>query len=256
MPSATTAAGRRLHLNAAGTNSFGKSPTPNAKNTSAYNTYISLTGGFRIPEAGGNAVYLAGMRLQSASFGQIMMYQRLAACSGFAGNTASTQSITGSLLAESGGSSGGDGCQIALEGVTAIQSGAANVTVSYTNTSGTSGRTTVSEAIIPSLQPFAVQILRLQAGDTGVRSVQSLTLSASTGNPAGNFSVSILRPLGVHLPVSSTGQTFQVGSLGSSLVPLRADPSAGPDTYMISFLHHGQGSTTGTIVGDLTFVYG
>jgi hypothetical protein len=38
------------------------------------------------------------------------------------------------------------------------------------------------------------QIMPLQAGDRGVKSVESLTLSASTGT-AGNFGLTLFRPI-------------------------------------------------------------
>jgi hypothetical protein len=71
------------------------------------------------------------------------------------------------------------------------------VTVSYTNQAGVSGRTTAVQAIGGSGNSSTGRMifLPLQAGDTGVRSVESVTLIATTGT-AGNFGVALFKILG------------------------------------------------------------
>lgn len=80
------------------------------------------------------------------------------------------------------GSTNGEGVYLALEVSTAMGTGTPTITVSYTNSAGTSGRTgtniftTVASSGIGSWWPIG-----LQAGDTGVRSVESITFSATWG---------------------------------------------------------------------------
>lgn len=74
----------------------------------------------------------------------------------------------------------GEGVLLALEISAAAGAAAPTITVSYTNQSGTSGRSATN--INPTANSPAAGsmfLIGLQAGDRGVRSVQSLTLSAS-----------------------------------------------------------------------------
>lgn len=90
----------------------------------------------------------------------------------------------------------GIGVMIGLEIYTAIGSTATTATVSYTNQDGTPGRTT--KAIVfggaGNNAVGSIRICPLQNGDTGVLSVQSVTLAASTVT-AGNFGVVLFKPL-------------------------------------------------------------
>lgn len=82
---------------------------------------------------------------------------------------------------DSSGGTNGLGVMLALETSSATGNGSpiTNTTVSYTNSSGTAGRT----ATMASYPATAVQgtfvMFALQAGDVGVRSVQSITLGTS-----------------------------------------------------------------------------
>lgn len=73
---------------------------------------------------------------------------------------------------------------------------ATTVTASYTNQAGTSGRTTTAIQFGGTgfREVNAFIQLPLQAGDTGVRSVESVTLAGDTGTN-GNFGVVLFKPL-------------------------------------------------------------
>jgi len=79
---------------------------------------------------------------------------------------------------------------------TLVGTTATTITASYTNQAGTAGRTTVATAFGGTgFREFGRGILLpLQAGDTGVKSVESVTLAAST-TTAGNFGVALIKPL-------------------------------------------------------------
>ncbi len=83
-----------------------------------------------------------------------------------------------------------------LEIYTAVGVTGTTVTASYTNSGSTSGRTT--EAVDFGATGFREAqrgiILPLQAGDVGVKSVESVTVLATTGT-AGNFGVTLFKPL-------------------------------------------------------------
>lgn len=74
----------------------------------------------------------------------------------------------------------GHGVLLALEVSAATGAGTPTVTIGYTNSAGTAGRTATN--IYPTVASSAIgatYFIGLQAGDVGVRSVQSLTLSAT-----------------------------------------------------------------------------
>jgi hypothetical protein len=105
--------------------------------------------------------------------------------SGLVVTTTTAQAITQPTLPprDLNGASDGLGCMIGLlvtaaAGLVAVSSAA---TVSYTNSEGTAGRTATLSAIVGSQAPATPVIgtliwFNLQAGDRGVRSIQSITL--------------------------------------------------------------------------------
>lgn len=82
------------------------------------------------------------------------------------------------------------------------------MTISYTNQDGVSGRTSTPTTVGGSnFRENNVFIpIPLQAGDTGVRSIESLTFAASTGVNIGNFGVCLYKPLAMISFESTTGQ--------------------------------------------------
>ena len=105
--------------------------------------------------------------------------------SGLTVTTTTAQSITPVAIPsrDDNGSTNGEGVRAFMYVSTATTNGSAitNTTMSYTNQSGNSGNTgTISSfpatAVAGTFVPF-----RLDAGDTGVRSVQSVTLGTSYG---------------------------------------------------------------------------
>jgi hypothetical protein len=87
---------------------------------------------------------------------------------------------------------GGDykGTQIWLETVSTFTGSGQNVTIGYTNQDNVSKTTTYNTGIVPAIGRM-VQV-PLAAGDTGVKSVDTVT---SSGPSSGTFNVLVLRPL-------------------------------------------------------------
>lgn len=81
---------------------------------------------------------------------------------------------------DANGSTNGDGVLLMLEVSATVGAATPTITVSYTNSAGTAGRTGVNMVTTRSAAgASSCYLISLQAGDTGVRSVESLTLSAS-----------------------------------------------------------------------------
>lgn len=124
----------------------------------------------------------------------VILYDRLLHISGLSGTTASptAQTVAGTLTRNTSG----EGNQIWVEIYGQIGATATTITASYTNQAGTSGRTTQAVAIGGTNNREVTRVipLTLQAGDTGVQAVASVTLAATTGT-AGDFGITIARPL-------------------------------------------------------------
>lgn len=152
--------------------------------------------------------------------GMAWIVDRLSHTGGLSGTTTGAQTTNLPTAALTRHTSG-EGVWIALEIYTTIGTTARTVTVSYTNQAGTSGRTTVISRIGGvnfNVQPRFL-ILPLQAGDTGARSVQSVTLSDSTGT-AGNFGVTLFKPL-LLLPGRDAGTSTLLTASGmASVLPV------------------------------------
>lgn len=129
----------------------------------------------------GNA-YLARFSGAATQAGTLLLLDRMWHNGGYTitSNTAQNSTTPTWPARDAAGSTNGDGVLLALEVSAACGAAAPTITIAYTNQAGTGSRsatnllaTTNSPAI------GATYFIGLQAGDTGVRSVQSLTLSVS-----------------------------------------------------------------------------
>lgn len=102
----------------------------------------------------------------------------------------------------------GTGVFAALEVYANIGTTQTTFTTSYTNESGTAARTSLAVTIggTGSLERGRFFQLPLQIGDTGVRSVESVTLLAST-TTTGNIGVALFKPL-MMIPIQHGQQTI------------------------------------------------
>ena len=133
--------------------------------------------------------------------------------------TTTAQAITTPTLParDLNGSSNGEGYEIALYALTALGNAAAvaNSTVTYTNSAGTGSRTATFSGSVGFQAPATPVIgtwmpFQLQAGDTGVRSIQSITLT--TTYTSGTMMLVIYRPIALD---GVSAANFPSGSLVS-----------------------------------------
>lgn len=135
--------------------------------------------------------YDGGMALT----GTVLICDRLSHQGGLSGTTVTAQT-TNLPTAALTRYTDGVGVMCSLDIYTIVGTTAQTVTISYTNQDGTSGRTSPAVAFGASNfreAPRSIMI-PLQSGDTGIRSVQSVTLGGTTGT-AGNFGVTLFKPL-------------------------------------------------------------
>jgi hypothetical protein len=223
-------------------------PTPGL----AGEALTSYAGQIPFPSAvGGSNVYLAAFdAVQGGSIGGLLLADRLWHDSGFTVTTTTAQtvnSVTWPARDEDGATSGRE-VQIGIEVSTATTNASAitNMTMSYTNSDGTSGRTgTVpsfpATAAAGTFVPFA-----LAAGDKGVRSIQSLTLGTSLVTGTVHL-VAYRRIAGVGLPVASAGVNQGPAELGFPRVFDNSVP------FMLALLG---GTAAGSSQWGITWVQG
>lgn len=146
---------------------------------------------------GGRQLWMVSLAASLTGAGSLLCYDRLLQIGGLSGTVTTAQSVqsgSGVILTRY---TTGVGNQIGVEIYnTAIGTTLTTITASYTNQAGTAGRTTVAVSIGSTNFREAQRIiwLPLQDGDTGVRSVETVTLAATTGT-AGNFGVFIAHPI-------------------------------------------------------------
>lgn len=185
---ATLVAGRPASLWA-----LGGAPGAGSFNSTLNGVTLSSTSALvngQIPHydpASGNA-YLARFAAKANQAGVVMLMDRLWHNGGYTITSTGSQSITSPTWPSRCPTSGtddtpattGHGVYLAVEVSAATGAGTPTITVGYTNSAGTASRTATNIiATVASSAIGATYLIGLQAGDVGVRSVQSLTLSAT-----------------------------------------------------------------------------
>lgn len=247
-PSATNVAGGYVNLNQAVTGAHGLLAAPTAFGSGG-TTYAQSTvsTGFNEWAAGsGVSPYLGRVAISGPTAGTILIYDIMWACSGFVGNSATAQNVA-SFSGMPSRNTTGAGCELWIGCSSAIGATAHNVTASYTNQAGTSGRTTVSTAGIASMPANRMYQLPLQSGDTGIQNLASITLSASSGT-AGNLWAVIMKPL-VTIPIAvpNVAQVMDFASLGLQLID---------DESCLGFIHQGTTTSSGLLLGQFDIPQG
>jgi hypothetical protein len=164
--------------------------------------------------------------------------------------TTGAQAITSPtwVARDASASTSGAGVYLALECSSATGNGGAitNTTVSYTNSAGVAGRT----ATVASFPATAVQgtwvPLSLQAGDVGVRSVQSITLG--TSYVSGQVHLVAFRYIAdLALPLTNVASAGNFTSLG---LPTIWDNSA------LQLVYWPTSTALGAVAGSVTYAQG
>ena len=142
----------------------------------------SYAGQIPIPAASGNTHLARFSAVSHANAGMLILADRLWHNSGIAVTTTTAQTVNSAAwpARDSGGTTDGKDVYIGLEIVTTTGAGAATPSISYTNSANTSGKTstTIDNYAATSAAGMFYR-LGLAAGDTGVRSIQSVTLGVS-----------------------------------------------------------------------------
>lgn len=174
-------------------------PAAGAAPTSWANPDNTTQGGLlQTDPGGGRTKWLMQFVATGLVAGTLILYDRLGANGNLSGTTTTAQTFTGTLTRYNSTDAAGNFMFYEIYGNTTSILGATatTVTVSYTNQAGTSGRT--SPAVVIGGTGFRegnqARFIPLQAGDTGVRSVENADLVATTGT-AGAWGITVGRCL-------------------------------------------------------------
>ena len=153
-------------------------PTPGLSGA-ALTTYA---GQIPVPAASGNTHLARFSGVSSAQAGVLLLCDRLWHNSGFTITLATAQTVNSVAFParDANGSTNGEQVLLGVEVSAATGAGTPTLTVSYTNQAGTAGKTaTNSVATVATSAAGTFYPIGLAAGDTGVRSVQTYTQSAT-----------------------------------------------------------------------------
>jgi len=249
--SQTAKAAGTLHTPWYGNGLLGAGAAPSGGLNGANFTGPTLAGQIPMPAvvAGATSALVRASATQGGNIGGIWIVDRQW------GNvpvvtTTTSQAITPPTLParDASASTAGVGVFLALECSAATGNGApiTNTTVSYTNSSNVSGRT----ASLPSFPATAVTgtwvLFFLQAGDVGVRSVQSITLG--TSYVSGQVNLIAFRFIAeLPTPVASTPAPQSFTQMGLPRVW---------DTSVLQLLYMPTSTALGPAYGSLSYAQG
>lgn len=157
------------------------------------------------PPGGTREKWLIGASIAPLTAGVYLLYDRLFHIGGLSGTSTADQTVQGSTPTPAlTRNTGGAGNMAFYEIYTQIGVTTTNLTVTYTDQDGNTGATTT--AVIGNTnfrEVTRMQRIPLAAGDSGIRAIEKVRLSVSTGT-AGNFGITIAQPL-AWIPVSASG---------------------------------------------------
>jgi hypothetical protein len=164
---------------------------------------------------GGREKWLTEGCTAGVAAGVALLYDRLLHHGNASGTVTTAQTVGGTLTRNTGGV----GNQIWIEIYTIVGTTATTITASYTNQAGTASRTTPAVAFGGTglRESSRIIVLPLQATDTGVQSVQNITLAATTGT-AGAFGVTVAKPL-AWFPAPTIGSGPVVSLIDGIAIP-------------------------------------
>lgn len=209
----------------------------------------SYAGQIPIPTASGNT-YLAKFSLtSSAQAGVGLICDRLWHNSGIVVTTTTAQTINSVAwpARDKNGTTNGDGVYIGLEVSTATGAGASVISISYTNQAGTAGRTGTAIPLYAATSAAGTfYMFSLQAGDTGVRSVQTYTSTVSM--TSGVVHLVAYRPIG-QVEIAAAG-------ISGVIDPVTGGLGREYDTTVPFALYIPQTTTTTQLTGSVIHTQG
>ena len=153
---------------------------------------------------GGRDTHLIGASVTPLTAGVYLLYDRLMHIGGLSGTSTADQTVQGSTPSPAiTRNTGGAGNVAWYEIYTIIGVTSTTLTMSYTDQAGNAATSTINIGATGFREVTRAQRIPLAAGDTGIRAIEKVALTATTGT-AGNFGITIAQPL-AWLPVGAAG---------------------------------------------------
>jgi hypothetical protein len=197
----------------------------------------------------GKKKMLAGLSLSSTTAGVMFLYDRLWQNSTINVTTTTLQSWT-AVAAPSRDENGqnlGANVEAFLEVYTATTNASpvTGATISYTNSAGVAGRTGTIQSINATAVAGTMIAITLQAGDTGVKSIEGITLGTSL--VSGSVGLVLVRRLAeIPIPNANSGDYRNFFDIGRSLY----------DGTALALLALVSGTTAGVVAGNVQLIEG
>jgi len=197
--------------------------TPGLAGRATDGTDAADAGCIYFPDAGAGKVrYLTEVDIaSSATVSAFSLWDVVWVNSGLVVTTTTGQTINSVAFParDDNGTTNGEGYRIGIYAVAALGNAAvvSNSTITYTNSAGTGSRTATLSATVPQNFPATPVIgtvvwFDLQAGDTGVRSIQTVTLNTTlTSGTASVFVARKLVDMHVSIVNNNTNSTINDG---------------------------------------------
>lgn len=221
----------------------GNVPAGTAPSTAAAPS-SATAGAMDLTNSGAGTLGIIGSRLNTSAPMTYMICDRLSHQGGLAGNVATTQTTNLPTAALTRYTSG-VGVMAMLSVYSQVGTTGTTATVSYTNQAGTTGQTspTIAFGGTGFREVSRGLLLPLAAGDTGVRSVESVTLAVST-TAAGNFGVTLFKPIAMIFSSDTTGIAAN-GLINGGMLPGLAEVQDDACLFVLAM----STTTAGTGVG-------
>lgn len=179
----------------------------------------SYTGSIDIPDAS-NTTYIKAVNVSTATAGIFMICDLLWHNSGLSLTSTTSQTINSVAFAarDNNESANGDGVIAALFVTGSTGSGTPVLSLGYTNQDGTAGRSSNAVSVsLSSTVAGASYFFGMQAGDTGIRSIQSYQQSATW--TSGTAHLAAFRPI-LTVPVYSSVKRYYADITENGLVKI------------------------------------
>lgn len=198
---------------------------------------------------GGREKLLIGAAIAPLIAGVYLLYDRLFHIGGLSGVSTVDQTVQGTTPSPAlTRNTGGAGNFAFYEIYTAIGTSSTTLTMTYTDQGGDTGQTsTINIGSTGFREATRAQRIPLAAGDSGIRAIDKVRLTAST-TTAGNFGITIAQPL-AWIPVGAAGiagwRDYTTGLPGIPAI----DPNA-----CLSLMLIPAATTAPEVFGALSFV--
>ena len=222
----SAALGRTLRLNAPWQVFL---PAPAVPTTSVARDKDSAQSMGPIPDISTGRLTFLGARMNTSTIGAggAILLDLLNVSGGLSGTviTAQTTNLPTAALTRH---TSGEGVMAGIVIYTQVGTTGTTISINYTNQAGTSGRISpVTSFGATGFREVGILIpIPLQAGDTGIQSIESVTVTATTGT-AGNFGVCMFKPLAMISLESATGamplDAVSTGCIIGSLCEIHPD---------------------------------